>query len=370
MSLTLSAAAQRRLADAIRVLASPLASTSEAEWRALAAEHARDAVGTGTGVLTMVTDHGLEAGMAGVDPCRVEDYRRFLPLLEQHGVLARGLRLGAGTRREIYGPAYEVLARTDYTRDFLPSIRSYDGFSFIAPLVPHPRTFADMVQLTLSVTERGRSISERQCGLGRLLYPAFAAGLRTLTSMRRARSRFRATLDSTGVACFVTDRTGRRVHCTPSLSALCTREPQRAALLALAARVACSFWTDAPMPRASFAGQAAAYMLSATEVHDGRDAYCVVAVSASDRRSPRHALGAAPLAPEARADLGLTPRQAEVALLLAGRRTNREIADALNISVHTARHHVEAALERLGVARGAVAAVLRVATSGAHGDQP
>lgn len=57
-------------------------------------------------------------------------------------------------------------------------------------------------------------------------------------------------------------------------------------------------------------------------------------------------------------ELGLTPRQAEVAVLLAARRTNREIAAALSISVHTARHHVEAVLERLGVARGVVADIL------------
>ncbi|NBB73424.1 MAG: hypothetical protein GVY35_07070, partial [Bacteroidetes bacterium] len=54
--------------------------------------------------------------------------------------------------------------------------------------------------------------------------------------------------------------------------------------------------------------------------------------------------------------IGLTPRQAEVAQLLARRKTNREIADALCISPHTARHHTEAVLRKLEVdSRRAVA---------------
>jgi DNA-binding CsgD family transcriptional regulator len=45
---------------------------------------------------------------------------------------------------------------------------------------------------------------------------------------------------------------------------------------------------------------------------------------------------------------GLTEREAEVAVLLADRRRNAEIARALGISVHTARHHIERVLLKLG----------------------
>jgi DNA-binding CsgD family transcriptional regulator len=44
----------------------------------------------------------------------------------------------------------------------------------------------------------------------------------------------------------------------------------------------------------------------------------------------------------------LTEREVEVALLLADRRSNAEVARALGISVHTARHHVERVLLKLG----------------------
>lgn len=47
---------------------------------------------------------------------------------------------------------------------------------------------------------------------------------------------------------------------------------------------------------------------------------------------------------------GLTRRQCDVALCLARRRTNSEVARALSISPHTARRHTELVLAKLGVA--------------------
>jgi DNA-binding CsgD family transcriptional regulator len=46
---------------------------------------------------------------------------------------------------------------------------------------------------------------------------------------------------------------------------------------------------------------------------------------------------------------GLTEREAEVARLLLLRRSNNEIAELLYISKHTARHHVQSVLLKLGV---------------------
>lgn len=46
---------------------------------------------------------------------------------------------------------------------------------------------------------------------------------------------------------------------------------------------------------------------------------------------------------------GLTPTQARVAQLLYVRRTNEEIRQLLNVSIHTARRHVEAVLLKVGV---------------------
>lgn len=59
------------------------------------------------------------------------------------------------------------------------------------------------------------------------------------------------------------------------------------------------------------------------------------------------------------ARFGLTPREAEVALLLAEGLHNGRIAAHLSISSHTARRHTEAVLKRLGIgSRAAVAVTL------------
>jgi GAF domain-containing protein len=59
------------------------------------------------------------------------------------------------------------------------------------------------------------------------------------------------------------------------------------------------------------------------------------------------------------ARFGFTKQEARVALLLAERKTNQEVADALFISPSTARGHTERVLEKLGVAtRRAVADAL------------
>jgi DNA-binding CsgD family transcriptional regulator len=53
----------------------------------------------------------------------------------------------------------------------------------------------------------------------------------------------------------------------------------------------------------------------------------------------------------------LTPREAEVALLLAEGLDNQRIAELLSISPHTARRHTERVLRGLGIASRAAVAV-------------
>jgi len=52
-----------------------------------------------------------------------------------------------------------------------------------------------------------------------------------------------------------------------------------------------------------------------------------------------------------REEFGLTRAEARVARLLQMRYTNREVAAALSISPHTARHHTGKILLKLGIAR-------------------
>jgi len=110
-------------------------------------------------------------------------------------------------------------------------------------------------------------------------------------------------------------------------------------------------------------------------VADGHTALCIsysnVATSVRSRRaSPRHSAGALLrlLLPALKVGVtmrltsdravtteltlgrfGLTRREAQIARLLARRATNREIADQLDVSPHTVRHHVESIFRKLGI---------------------
>lgn len=58
-----------------------------------------------------------------------------------------------------------------------------------------------------------------------------------------------------------------------------------------------------------------------------------------------------PTAAQLREWFDLTQREAEVALLLARRRTNQEIARELTVTQYTARRHTEKVLQKLGLKR-------------------
>jgi DNA-binding CsgD family transcriptional regulator len=55
------------------------------------------------------------------------------------------------------------------------------------------------------------------------------------------------------------------------------------------------------------------------------------------------------IAEHLRADYGMTPREVDVALLLAEGCSNQTVARRLGISPHTARHHTQRVLGKLGV---------------------
>jgi len=79
-----------------------------------------------------------------------------------------------------------------------------------------------------------------------------------------------------------------------------------------------------------------------------------------------HGFGSLLPPPEARPAItteAFTPREREVLALLARGLSNRDIADALEISAHTAKFHVNSILQKLGVERR-TEAVVRAARLG------
>lgn len=209
---------------------------------------------------------------------------------------------------------------------------------------------------------RGRPGRTDPTGLLRLLVPSFKAGLDALARL----GAHRAALDAIAEPVLLFDADGRERHRTASLVRLLAAEPDGERVLieirALAGSVrplAAPRWRDAPAGPAPPAREVrtarATYRLRATVLPEGAfDSFGSVLVTVE------RVGGAAWPAPErVRERLGLSAREAEVALLLAEGLSNAALADRLFIAPATARRHTENVLGKLGLSkRSAVAAAL------------
>ena len=152
--------------------------------------------------------------------------------------------------------------------------------------------------------------------------------------------------------------TGRELHRNVTMRRTLEEDPERYRILEGVQRVA-----RAVIAHAQSNGREATTLLAAPDASrqnvrtglgryqlrgcrvgpDTLDAESAVLVSV-DRLTPE------PVAPEAlRERFGLTVREVQVACLLVQRLTNEEIANTLGISTHTARHHTESVLLKVGV---------------------
>ncbi|WP_420456865.1 response regulator transcription factor [Rubrivirga sp.] len=355
MSVALSSDDRDRIARAARTLASPLAFETTAAWGLAVQRATVEAVGADKAFVhwTGVDDFVTET----YSPADVARYPSYLPLLQEIGLYERSERLGVFTRREGYGPHYDRMCETEYVREFLPSVDAHDSLTIYVPASRQPSP-EPAVQLLVHSSAPGRPFGARHVEVARRLRPAFVAGVAVLRQMARVRGDLLGLVDATGGPCAVFSAGGRLVHVSRALEEALAREPRREALLDRVRRLA----TEALPPTATagaagsagtagFAGTAGRYRLSASPTAGARPLLVVaVGVPPPPRRAPSPG--------EVAGRLGLTPRQSEVALLLAERYSNKEIAAALSVSAHTARHHVEAVLGRLGVVRAEVGDLL------------
>lgn len=360
MALTLSSADLARLAEASRVLASPLAYDTVDDWRRAAMQAVAAAARAESSCLVLGSQPRAALGWH-LDPDGEDALDAILgPVSRREGPSGNVMldEIVAYTRRE-RPPAWDLYAadralgstgdtwRSAWYHDFLLRYGAADMTAFF---VSRP---AVDVAFTVHNFHRppapGASVP-----LLALLHPALDAGLDALERL----GAHRAALDATGAAAAFVDADGRETHRTPALAALLAADPDGrivADALAQAARTA-----QAP----------GAFAAPALSVRTRQSAYVV----RTTRLSPASASGgvgfaltvaAATPEPLSAAVLhqrfGLTPREADVARLVARGQTNAAVAATLSVSRHTVRHHLEAAAGKLGLSgqgRTAVAALL------------
>jgi len=173
--------------------------------------------------------------------------------------------------------------------------------------------------------------------------------------LHRNRDALIRTIDVMSDCALLCDARGRIVHANPAFLRTVERDPLPEKLLRACRRTAREFARLLRRDRAQAVPAAAetasrsvrtpvaTYRLWGTllRADSGDQGLALIVVEPCDRARPSEAM--------LREHFGLSPRQAEIALLLAERKTNTEIAEELQISPHTARRHTEQVLLRLDV---------------------
>lgn len=176
-----------------------------------------------------------------------------------------------------------------------------------------------------------------------LLLPAFEAGIDQWRRLGPARTAFSSLLDTLSDAVALFDADGTERYRNRPLRTLLDAEPDAAALMRAVRALVDSLRPPSPalgIARREIDLRGGRYCLrlgcTPRPLFDSHGTVVVV-----ERLSPYPS----PSALQDRFDL--TPREAEVALLLAEGCSNDTIADRLVISPHTARHHVQHVLRKL-----------------------
>ena len=365
---------QHRLAAALGALLAPLDYPDADAWRRDVIREAKPLFRAPICTFILPLDGHPQIYSNGWD-VKVDGYFDHLdPWARRVSGYERMRRLGVADRRTVWGPHLDELYRSSYWREFLRPARAFDSLTLSAAVGPRP-SLDDTAQLVFNHDAPGASpFGERGLTLGRLLLPALRTGALTWLRLHDARPAFAVCVDALALPLLLCDVEGRELHRNTALVEALGDDPEAASVIACAHRLARSAGRLATacasavgnaaadgMDDAVEGGlqtKAAAYRLRATRlgaaVTGHRDAVAVTL----ERRAPSARL--LPSEQELEECWGLTPQQARVALLLAERKTNAEIAEALTVSPHTARHHTEAVLAKLGLRdRRDVAALIR-----------
>lgn len=346
----LSHADLRRIEPLQDVLLSPLDYETVDDWRAAANEAAKVAFGGDSAMFQMPVPGVTLHFSARLSARALSDYSGLLPDLNRVAGISRRIRqIGAGNRSILWGEHLEWLYGSPYFNELVVDQCAFDPVWVAAPVADSPlpavlHTYHDR-------RYGGRRFGAVDVQLMRALRPAFEAGVRTVVRAAASRASLTTSLDGQREGALVYDLTGSLLHRNPAVHALVATERDERMLIEAGAEMACALsggeliqvFAPASASR-RLATRTGEYQLNAVRVAEGvfalRPVVLVTLPAGPEPLPDRMTL---------RERFGLTRRQAEVALLLARRKTNVEIAAELVISAHTALRHTEAVMAKLKV---------------------
>ncbi|MGZ8493967.1 MAG: response regulator transcription factor [Gemmatirosa sp.] len=366
MTLRLTTEDARRLRAATAALLAPLAGPDPADWWREAETRLHALFPGANAMLSLPNGARLRNESQTADASvldRLNAMSRVDPRTGRHGSTDPASDFWARHRRaqriEVWNAVegiaildahgFDVRRNLVYNEGLSPA--GFADFAVAATEVPDGEIY-----LTVGYGRRAqrRHFADDRAVLG-LLQPALQVAHHALSAFGARRGALLATLDAMRDALLVVDADGRALHQNAALQCALAGEPAREQVLSTMRAMAADLralqrrGTDAAptAPARTVRTALARYALRATfapAVLWGQENLVQVTLDAHD------APGAA-ISTEATGALGLTAREAEVARLLARRLSNAELAAALGVSQHTARHHTERVMQKLGVRR-------------------
>jgi len=359
MTLTLTSHDQTRIRRAQDALLSPLDYETVDAWRADVNDRVKRVVGADKALFMLPATDGPCAYSKEFEMPRLNEYPEQLrPLDLQYSIWENLVRLGVANRAMFWGKRLDEYYQSTYYNEYVMPMRGFHGVSMAVALdeagSTHDVVFNEETVSQIVVhhdTPTRASFGERGIGMLRLLYPAFLSGVRTLRHLHGRRSALLRTCDASDSAILAVDRLTSTIHRTPVLTALLTSDPESERVETAMRHVAQRVVRGGPGDNAQSGPLAVIVQTSRTcyRVYGVRPPRDLVEVGAAALVLVKPARSPMASREELQERFDLTPRQAEVAQLLARRKTNPEIAEALCISPHTARHHTEAVLQKLNV---------------------
>jgi DNA-binding CsgD family transcriptional regulator len=342
-----------RFEKTVNLLLSPLDGESHA-WRQEVTRALRGFMDADRAVMMLWQGGPPAVYSDALPPEVVQEYLdHFMPL--DHGMARRdALRLTLWSRSLLWDRS--ALLRSAYFHEFALRHDLQDSVGLSLDVEGTPTH----VRVTLlyggaPLSANGADTMLRRLGL---IVPVLRTGLGIHLRYERWLGAIPSMLDRVGERLILYSLAGHELHRNPTMRRALEQEPDRARILeataAVAQAVIAHARSDGRMPASSLGAPPASRQVidSGTARYrlrgcmlgpDTLDAESAVLVSV-DRLNPE------PPTPDALRDrFGLTARESQVACLLLQRLTNDEIAGALGISSHTARHHTESVLTKVRV---------------------
>lgn len=347
MPITLSSSDLARVRDAQNLLLSPLSHTGT-DWPALACEAVRLLIGADHATFYSAYPSPTVLHTT-LDEAAVTDYVETFATFDV--ATPRALQLGRAVGHVLDVVAAEEFYESPLYHEYAVPRRIYD------PMLLHARPEPELsVWITApEAAPLGAKEIERRRQLLELASPAFAAGIASFLRLGSQRAALGRVLDGIGTPLLLCDTRGRPVHENAALRRFLAAEHERervsAALAQIAADVGrnlrrpdCAGSEPATGTTAVIRTESAVLRVTATTCEDGAlgpEPLLVLQLHVESTSLPA--------LPDVRSRFGLTRREGEVCMLLARRLTNREIAEELSISPHTAERHTEKVLQKLAI---------------------